>query len=124
MVIGDENLRAMIIKRLRKRATSLDERQAAKARIEREETALALAEKESRRDDIYRHLVNIGTCFGVLAQPREALRYFKRAVDEFPKERFPHWVVIMILGHLREKEEADKYSKLYEERFPSKKRDL
>jgi tetratricopeptide (TPR) repeat protein len=122
MVLGDEDLRERIIKRLMARSSSLDERQAAKARIEREQEALALAEKEGRRHDIYRHLVNIGTCYGVLANPHKALAYFKRAVKAFPERRFPLWVVIMILGRLDEKEELERYSRLYEERFPPKRR--
>ena len=118
MVINDENLRAKIIDRLKKRSVSLDERRAASERIEREKQALDLAVKEGRRDDIYRHLVNIGTCYGVLAEPRNSLAYFKRAVEEFPTRRFPLWVVIIILSHLGETEEVEKYTKIYNERFP------
>ena len=123
MVIGDENLKALIIKRLLNRATKLDECKTARDRIVHQKDALAKAEHDGRRDDVYRHLVNVGTCYGVISEPGEALKYFKRAVEEFPEKRFPLWIVIMTLGHLGEKEEAEKYTKLYEARFPKKKMD-
>lgn len=106
--------------RLRARSTSLNEQEAARKRIERDLEALAIAEDEGRSEDIYRHLVSIGTCYGVLNEPRESIKYFKRAVEEFPTRRLPLWVVIMTLGHLGDKEELAKYTRLYEERFPPK----
>ncbi len=121
MTIGDEYLRARILDRLMSRSTDLNEQHAARKQIEREKEALALAEEEGRADDIYRHLVNIGTCLGVVADPVEALKYFKRAVDEFPDKRMVLWIVIMILRHLDEQDELEKYTRLYEKRFPSRR---
>jgi len=108
--------------RLIARSTSLSECEAARKRIERELEALAIAEDEGRSEDVYHHLVTIGTCLGVLNKPRESLEYFKRAVDEFPDRRLPLWVVIMTLSHLGDEDELVKYTKLYEERFPPRDR--
>jgi tetratricopeptide (TPR) repeat protein len=118
MDMGDEYLRARILDRLISRSTDLNEHHAARKRIENELEALAIAEDEGREDDVYRHLVSIGTCYGVIADPAEALKYFKRAADEFPEKRMALFIVIMILRHLDEEEELAKYTRLYEDRFP------
>ena len=115
---GDEEFKAKIIKRLKHRASSLDERTAARERIELEKIALARAEREGRRGEIYHHLVNIGTCYSVLKEVRETVEYFKRAVREFPDKRYPLYVLIMALAYLGENREAEEYPRLYEKRFP------
>jgi len=117
---SDDDLKAKIIRRLKRRASDLDEQQAAKVRIEHEKIALAGAEKEGRSEDVYHHLMNIGTCYSVLKELHETAEYFKRAVNEFPDRRYPLYVLIMALTYLGEKEEAEKFSQLYDKRFPPK----
>ena len=120
MSVSDDDFKTKIIKRLQQRASSLDERHAAKERIEREKTALAQAERDGRRDDIYHHLVNIGTCYSVLKELHETTEFFRRAVKEFPDRRYALYVLVMALTYLGEREEAGKYALLYEQRFPPK----
>ena len=117
MGLNDENLRARIIDRLAARAGKPFEQHAAEKRIEEELKQLALAEDEGRTDDIYRHLINLGTCYAVLKKPHETLEYFKRAAREYPTRRFPLFVVVLILKHLGRKEEAGEFSRLFEEKF-------
>lgn len=118
MVISDENLRARIIERLTARAQNLDAEQAAERRVAEVLEALAKAEKEGRKDDIYRNLVSIGNCLIMLGMSRAALKYFCQAADEFPDKRVPLFAIVLTLKHLGETEEAEKYAKRFEDRFP------
>jgi Tfp pilus assembly protein PilF len=120
MVISDENLRGRIIDRLSTRAENIDEIKAARERIEKELEDLSVAEAEGRKEDIYRHLVNLGMCSAVLRKLHDSLDYFKRAVIEFPDKRFPLYALVLTLTHLGEKAEAEKYVELFEERFPAR----
>ena len=118
MVISDENLRARIIERLSARAECLDAEQAAEKRVAEALDALAQAAAEGRKKDVYRYLVNIGNCLILLKMPREALKYFCQAADEFPEKRVPLYAIVLTLKHLGETEEAEKYTKRFEDRFP------
>jgi len=124
MVISDENLRARIIERLSARAECLDAEQAAEKRVAEVLEALARAEKEGCKKDIYHNLVSIGNCLIMLGMPREALKYFCQAADEFPDKRVPLYAIVLTLKHLGETEEAEKYAKRFEDRFPEMNADI
>ena len=123
MVISDENLRARIVERLSEKAERLDAEQAAEKRVSEELESLAIAAEEGRKDDVYRHLVSIGNCLIILKMPREALKYFLQAADEYPHKRFPLYAVVLTLKHLGQIGKADKYAKLFERNFPGRKAD-
>jgi Tfp pilus assembly protein PilF len=120
MVISDDNLKAKIIDRLQAQADKPDEIRAAKDRIAQELELLSEAEAKGNKHDIYHHLINIGTCSAVTGNSEDMLKYFKRAVEEFPDKRFPLFALVMTLKHMGRIDEALEYTALFEKRFPEK----